>query len=296
MMVLMKIAVTGANGFVGSHLVKFLSRKNVEVLGLVRKGREEVVRYCGGEPIAVDYFDVDSLTNAFSGVETVFHFVWSFSKQKVDNVKIGENVLNACENANVREIVFNSGFGVDSYGKNVHATDEYFLSKIKVEETIRNSKLNYFIFRPSTIIGGGDKAIPSDELTFPIIENILQNKEINIVGSGKEIFQPIWIGDVCEIYFECLGRYDKKIIDLVGPISVTYPEYVDLIAREIGKKPKLKFVDENKARKFFSDVLVDIFLLDEKGNHEILEEFFKMKLKEPYDVMKKIIKSYHESR
>lgn len=296
----MKIAVTGANGFVGSHLVRYLSKRKIETVGVVRKGREDVVEYCGGKPKAVDYFSLDSLEDAFTDADAVFHFGGAISGKNVnykkDYIELSKNVIIASEKAGVGKIIFNSGLGVANYGKKVHATNEYFLAKIKVEELIKESKLNYVIFRPTTIIGSGDEMIPSDELTPSIMESLARGQETRIIGSGKEFFQPIWIEDVCEIYFRCLKEHDRKIFDLAGPEKVTFFDYANLIAKILGKELRVRFLDEEESVKIFSKVLTDIYMLDNVGDPKIIEKSFGIKLKKVSEIIGRIIKEISSSQ
>jgi nucleoside-diphosphate-sugar epimerase len=67
-------AVTGANGFVGSHLVDYLLGKNFEVRCIVRKSSN--LQWLEGKDVKIfdsGLFDKERLREAFSGVSYIFH-------------------------------------------------------------------------------------------------------------------------------------------------------------------------------------------------------------------------------
>jgi len=106
----------------------------VEVRGLVREGREGVVKYFGGESYTVDY-GVEPLTEAFEGVSTVYHFAGATRAIRGvtferDYPQIGRNVVEACVKAGVKKIVVNSDLGVARYGETVFTSNRYFWSRL----------------------------------------------------------------------------------------------------------------------------------------------------------------------
>ena len=67
-------AVTGANGFVGSHLVDYLLGKNFEVRCIVRKSSK--LQWLEGKNVKIydcGLFDKDGLREAFKDVNYIFH-------------------------------------------------------------------------------------------------------------------------------------------------------------------------------------------------------------------------------
>ncbi|HVN70413.1 MAG TPA: SDR family oxidoreductase [Desulfomonilia bacterium] len=111
-----KALVTGAAGFIGSHVVRELLKENVEVRCLVRPG--ESTRNLDGletEMITGDILDADALVKAVYGVDTVFHLAAVYSIWMKDwgriyevNIQGSRNVLWACLKKNTGKVVFTS--------------------------------------------------------------------------------------------------------------------------------------------------------------------------------------------
>jgi dihydroflavonol-4-reductase len=118
----MKVLVTGANGFVGSHLCKQLLEKGDEVRGLVRPGSDR--RQLTGvevELVEGDVADPATLGPALEGVEIVYHtaaMVRFFVPDKVRKAMVAANVdgtrnmIEAAQQAGVKRFVHTSTIAV----------------------------------------------------------------------------------------------------------------------------------------------------------------------------------------
>ena len=131
-------------------------------------------------------------------------------------MEISKRAIDICKKSKIKKIIYLSGLGVSK-----KSTSDYFISKLKAEEIIKNSGLNYTIFRPSYIIG------KSDYLTKNIKKQI-RKKKILIPGSGDYILQHISINDVCKVVSVALEskNFENKIIDLVGPETISFKKFV----------------------------------------------------------------------
>src|SRR6266513_3131232 len=98
----MLAAVTGATGFIGSHLVEDLARKGWSVRSLTRK-RD---RRAPAGLVSVDYRDQAALSSAFEGAEVVFHLAGATRAPKprqlfAANVELTQAVMTAAHRAGV---------------------------------------------------------------------------------------------------------------------------------------------------------------------------------------------------
>ena len=69
-----KVLVTGANGFIGSHLVRELLKRGNEVVALVRKTSD--ISSLSGLPVSIyigDVREIDTLAAPMQGIEIVYH-------------------------------------------------------------------------------------------------------------------------------------------------------------------------------------------------------------------------------
>jgi dihydroflavonol-4-reductase len=184
----MRVFVSGANGFIGSHLCRRLVEIGVEVRGLVRAGSDK--RLLDGVPVEVvegDILDRRSLDLAMAGCDQVFHtaatvrfFVRDESAMWRTNVDGTRNVLEAARAANVKRFVHtstvaflkrghltpsSSGNGsVASGGESCVANGNeirgaYALSKLEAEKLVLSAAADGFpavVCSPSGPLGPGD--------------------------------------------------------------------------------------------------------------------------------------------
>lgn len=224
-----RLAITGANGYLGVHTIKIAIQKGWQVVGIVRRddAAKEMESY-GAKAEIIKDFNLDSLKKAIAGCKAVIHFRGVvcgseelFEKINIDGMRI---LVEAAHEAKVSRIVFPSGLGVDKYGKEEWANDAYFYSKNKAEQILKNGKVPFVIFRPSYILG------PNDEL-IPEMINQIANGIVQVVGNGKIPMQPIYVRDAVEAFLaaaESAGDINQ-IYDLVGPKVINMLELIEMV-------------------------------------------------------------------
>ncbi|MFH0930602.1 MAG: NAD-dependent epimerase/dehydratase family protein [Candidatus Zixiibacteriota bacterium] len=173
-----KALVTGANGFVGSHLVEALLKRGYEVFCLVRKTSN--LNFLSGLKIEIRYGDVtdiDSLKEALKGVDFVFHLAGlTRAKNKDEYFKANalgtRNLVQSCleVNPHINKFVYVSSQAAvgpckDFYPLNENAKCEpitdYGRSKLQGEKEVLSfkDKLPVTIIRPPAVYGPRDKDI-----------------------------------------------------------------------------------------------------------------------------------------
>lgn len=220
--------ITGASGFLAKNLRKYLSRHEFEIVSISRKKfrtfKNEI------QFVSSDFNDKELLP-IVKNSSSLIHLV-GIGKQTVTsdynliNFEFTKKIVNLCKKGKINQIVYVSGLGVSK-----NATLGYFISKFKSEREIVNSKIPYTIFRPSFIIGKDDHLTKS-------LKKQVKNKEILIPGSGNFTIQPISIEDVSKIFLNAITKnnFQNKIIDLVGPETISYEKFVQLFAKKYGVK------------------------------------------------------------
>ena len=109
----MTILVTGATGFIGSHLVDELLKKKEKVRILIRKlNKDEKLKQHGLEICSGSLENIDSLTEATKDVKTVYHLAAMLGGPDVTyrqlyntNVIGTENLIKACEKNKIKRFV-----------------------------------------------------------------------------------------------------------------------------------------------------------------------------------------------
>lgn len=268
-----KITISGASGFVGQNIGKFLAENGFEVIALAR-GRKKVGF---GKTVVSKDLTERNLVNHAKGSAALLHLI-GIGRQSPDsdfeaiNVGLTKNAISLCKRAGIKKLVYLSGLGAST-----KSTSAYFISKFKAEQEIIQSGLDYTIFRPSYIVGGGD------QLSGTISRQVARGSVV-IIGSGRYRLQPISVLDVSRVVLKSISdkRFSRKIIDLVGPRAVTYEHFVrDLV----GPGAKIRHVDFESAyhdamRSAASEFGVDdlgILVGDYVGDHKRLAKISKMK-------------------
>lgn len=270
------VAITGSTGFIGTNLRKFLSEQHTSVISLSRK-KHQIFK----SEKNITFTDLDNVAKIQSSA--LIHLIGTGVQTKdVDydlvNVKQTEKAISLCKRSHIKKIVYISGLGV-----NDTTTFGYFISKLKAEQLIKKSGLDYTILRASYIIGNDD----------PLTQNLLQQIKqgtIQIPGSGSYRLQPIDVQDVCKIIYNCITnkKLSNKIVDLVGPKTITFENYVKKFIK--GKKVKIKKIPLEQA---YFDALnnpkktsygiddLNIMVGDFTSSHKRLEKLSGIKLQTP---------------
>ena len=239
-----KVAIIGANGFVGRHLLELLVRRGLSALGIVRSDEGvRVVQDRGGTPFRVRDLEKSStelLVPALDGCEgLVYTASVSASAAALDRTDpVGlVNVLDACRAAGVPKVVFLSGLGIAHYGANPHCTNPYFLAKMAGEVALFRSDRGAVAFRPSYIFGAGD------EFLSPLIRRIAREPFIEIPGTGEYRLQPISVADTARAILGALegeAGASPMVIDLVGPEILSYRALIEKTASIMGRRVEVR--------------------------------------------------------
>ena len=225
------ILVTGATGFVGSHLVKRLRKEGLKVRAVTRTpAKAQSLADLGAEVVPGEIDDPASLEAAAQGCDRVIHLVgiiqegrgFTFRSVHVEGTR---NVLDAAKKAGIGHFVYQS-----AVGSREGAKSQYHRTKWEAENLVRASGIPYTILRPSLIYG------PGDLFTIRISEMIKVSPVLPVIGTGRSKIQPIFIDDVVE----CLRKivtsesFINKIYEIGGPDELTYEAVTKAIARAMG--------------------------------------------------------------
>lgn len=239
---LRKIAIVGANGFVGRHILKLAAREGMHALGVVRsEAGAAIVRSLGATSCRVADLEkvaTDTLIPALEGsdglVYTASVVASPRSADRTDPLGL-INILAACRAAGVQSVVFFSGLGVAHYGMNPHCTNSYFLAKMAGEVALFRSGLAATVFRPSYIFGAGD------EFLSPLCARVAADSVLEIPGRGEYRLQPVSVQDAARAVLGALKQSQKspRTIDLVGPEILSYRDLVGRVASMMGRRVEI---------------------------------------------------------
>jgi nucleoside-diphosphate-sugar epimerase len=228
-----RIAVTGANGFVGRHVVRTATASGYEVAGVVRSlAAAQAVRESGGQPVELVGRDPEALVRALDGCRAVVHLAQIGAErggQTYEAVNVGftGRVLEDALHAGVPRVVYFSGLGVARYGITRRCSNPYFLSKLAAETLLFRSGLEGVVFRPSYILGPGDAFVPA-------VLRSLESGDFERPGDGSYRVQPVAVADAAACVLAAIERPAgafPSVFDLVGPEALPYSRLLERLAR-----------------------------------------------------------------
>lgn len=228
------VAVIGATGFVGSHLVPQLVEAGHAVRAISRRGNGRPDWTGAAEARPADVETGIGLREAVDGADVIVHLVAiprESGGRTFENVNVRgvERVIEAARASGVPRIIHLSVLG---------ATDDprlrYISSKWRGEQLVRSSGLGWVVFRPSLMFGRGDGF-------FNLIKTTLRWWSPGIIaipGDGLATFQPLSVDDLAAAVTMAVGEpeRDGSVYEVGGPEVVTYREIVDRVMRATGKR------------------------------------------------------------
>jgi NADH dehydrogenase len=230
----MRVAVTGANGFVGRHVIPALLARGHEVLALIseRPGAEKELADPGHGTMHVRGADVrkpESLRGAFDGADAVIHTVAvpTERRQKFADVNVAgvANVVDEARRAGVRRFVHMGALG--GYPASPYP---YLRSKGQGEALVIGLGISHVVLQPSLLFGEGDDFFPrlAFSLMFPIVP---------VPGDGKARFQPLHVDDIAQALVAAVARPEiSGVHEIGGAEPVTYDEMLAETMRGTGRR------------------------------------------------------------
>ncbi|MCA9727133.1 MAG: NAD-dependent epimerase/dehydratase family protein [Candidatus Eisenbacteria bacterium] len=257
----MRIAITGATGFLGSHLTRRLARDGhtlrllahdvTKADGLVRELGERVEACVQGE-----ITDATALAESMDGCELALHLVSNFRTSKGSresyfriNVRGTEEALAAARRAGVRRFVHCSTIGVHG---DVQSTpghedapfnpgDLYQETKLEAEKACRRAMeepgMDIVIVRPCSMYGPGD-------LRMLKMFRMLSKGTFFLLGPCRENFHAVYVDDLVEGWTKVIHAPDiaGETFILGGPRYLPLDDYVKVAAAAVGAPPpRLRF-------------------------------------------------------
>ena len=203
-----QVLVTGASGFVGSHVVRALAARGI----VVRAQGRDAARLSFPGSVRICRFalsDATALTAAASGCDAIVHAAalsapWGARQDFVDANVIGTaNVIAAAGANHVRRLVHISSPAVIFDGNDQHLVDDsapypvrlgshYARTKRTAEELVRavSMKLETVIIRPKAIYGAGDRAL------VPRLLHAARRGALPQIGNGLNTVDITHVDDV----------------------------------------------------------------------------------------------------
>lgn len=220
------VALTGASGYVGSHLLELLERDGMPVRALSRSPERLEGRVAEEtEVVRADLLDEASLEPALAGVDALVYLVHGLAEDDFAEVdrRAALNTAQVAARAGVGRIVYLGGLGRGELSP-------HLASRQEVGRILRDSGVTTIELRASIVLGSGSA---SYELLRAIVENIPAAAVPNWVESQS---QPIAVDDVVAYLRGALELEtdESRIYEIGGPERLSYLDLVNLYAEEHG--------------------------------------------------------------
>ena len=266
----MRILITGGSGFLGSHLSKFLIKHGhtITVFDNFSNSKSKTIKNNKIKIIEGDILNYSVLSHSMQCIDLVIHLAAQISvkdsiknpeKTMEINVQGTQNLLDSCVENKIHNFIAASSAAV--FGNQLfmpltetskkNPISAYGKSKLLMEEKIvefsKQNNLNSIILRLFNLYGVGQSKQYAGVIT-KFLDNIQENKNLEIYGNGKQTRDFINIDDAIYSFDLAIKKIDGKIgkIYNVGSgISITIYELAKLLLEISGKnlsilcKPKL---------------------------------------------------------
>lgn len=252
----MKALVTGATGFIGSHIVDHLLARGDSVRALVRPARAERSPLLERERLVWSYGDLTdpaSLQSATHGIEVVYHAAallttHSDELMRLVNVTGVKNLLEACVQNRVERLVFISSVAAYAPTRDLVVSEHaplggwgpYGRSKAEAEALIRSYaesfRLAYSIVRPCVVYGEGDH----NNFT-PRLLRLLRRAVIPVLTGDAPHMITVHAADVAQATI-LAGTHPKAVgqaYNVTGSAPTSLRELVGIYAELSGDRKRL---------------------------------------------------------
>ena len=233
----MKVAIAGAFGFIGQHLIQhLLDQTDYEIRAISRSPRkaDEARVDC----VAADFFSLKETTAALVGCDVAIYLVHSMAPSsrlsqghfKDFDFLLADNFVRAAVNCGIKSIVYVGGM-IDERD----VLSPHLKSRLEVEEVLRSRSIPVTAFRCGLVIG-------HQASSFSIIVRLTERLPAMVLPQWMRTrSNPIYVGDLVQLVTAAVANpaQEHRIIDAGMGQSVSYKDIVIATARQIGKSPKL---------------------------------------------------------
>ena len=244
-----KFLITGASGFIGKSLVKYILGEGGKVVACDIKQCDEFSKI---EDKRFEFLQAD-LTKDFTlseGITDVIHAAgkvadWgSYESFYKINVQATENLLEKSKKAGVKNFLFISSIDIHGFfGHNGNTEDGvYYPSKCfypktkmiaeKLVRAFNSSEMKTVCIRPCTVYGPGDTTVQG-----PMMDAIIK-RQMGYIAGGKKLISRIYIDDLVQGLCRALEfGSGGDAYNIVSSEKINWKQWVEEIAKGLNVKP-----------------------------------------------------------
>lgn len=264
----MRILVTGAAGFIGSHLAERLAAEGHSVVGLdcitdfysptLKESNVQALQASGVETLRLDLAS-DDLSAAVADAEVIYHLAAqpglssrSFQTYARDNFQATERLVEAARQSRSLRLFANIGtssiYGKDATGDEdtvPRPTSWYGVTKLAAEQLAlaaqRNADFPACSFRLFSVYGPRERP---DKLYPRLIHSILSDEPFPLyAGSERHQRSFTYVGDIATGLLAALTHVEQcigEIINLGIDSAITTAEGIRIVEQIIGRSARIE--------------------------------------------------------
>jgi uncharacterized protein YbjT (DUF2867 family) len=226
----MKVLVAGGTGFIGSHLCRALADGGHEVTAMSRSPAEtpDGVEFAAGDVTAFD-----SVAPTVDGHDAVVNLValsplveptgGNVMHDRIHRAGT-ENLVRAAAEGGADRFVQMSALGADPDGDTA-----YIRAKGDAEAAVRESDLDWTVFRPSVVFGEGGEFVSFTKRLKKLFAPLVP--VYPLPGGGQTRFQPIHVEDLVPMLVAAVESDDHvgETYEVGGPETLTLRDVTTLV-------------------------------------------------------------------
>lgn len=277
--------VTGCAGFIGSNLVESLLNEKSNVVGvdcftnyypisIKKRNIENSLKNKNFEFKKINLLSTN-LKEIISDVDFVFHLAaqpgvragWKNFKVYIrNNIELTQKLLEACTNSDIKKFIFTSSSSVYGDSPDLPMNEDslkrpispYGVTKLATEQICYLYHKYYgvptIILRYFTVYGPRQRP---DMAINRFVSKMFSGETISIFGDGKQTREFTFISDAIDAtLLAAKSDYNYEIFNIGSGTRISINNLLALLEKIIGKKPKVKYVEEEKGemRDTFADI------------------------------------------
>jgi len=225
--------LTGAQGFVGRHLLPRLRQRGIEVTCLVR--RDPGPELAGARWVVGDLTQHGPWEEALSGVDAVLHAAAATgAAPAAEHARVNAEgtaaLVRRAAAAGVGRFLFVSTIAVKFKDKRRYP---YARAKERGEAAVREGGIPWVVVRPTMIFGPG----------APVLDGLRRVARLPVVplfGGGRARVQPVDVTDLTEVLAAVIedASFSGEVLEAGGPDVVTVAELLNVLRRLEGRPPR----------------------------------------------------------
>ncbi len=263
----MKIALTGATGFIGSHVLTELQDNGHEVTALVRDDAQAgVIADRGATPIVIDLYDRAGVVGALGGVDGAVHTASPGDATSADlDAAVADAAIEAFDGTG-RAYLHISGLWI--YGSNLAIREESPMNppalvawKEPIERRVLGARdMRGVVIVSSTAYGDGGGGIPGLILGSPRDDD----GNLIMLGTGEQHWSTVHVADLANFFrlvLEDVSARGRYIVD--DGLNPTLGDLTEAAAVAVGA-PGAVPGSEEEAKARLGDYFAEVLLLDQR--------------------------------